>query len=262
MRISVHPTPAELGAAVADRIFEGMTAAHRAGRPYLLGCPSGRSPGPVYSALADRVGAVGADLSRLVLVMMDEYVEDYPSSPALVSRDRHCSCRGFAEREIVARFNETLPPDRQIPAVNVWFPELDDPAAYDEKIAAAGGIDMFILASGASDGHVAFNRPGSPREGPSLITELAETTRIDNLQTFPEFRDLSQVPRFGITVGVGTIVMQSKSAAMVLWGGQKQLAFAKISSANGYDPSWPATIVTECRNAVLFADEAAARAST
>ncbi len=45
----------------------------------------------------------------------------------------------------------------------LWYADPADPAAYDRRIAAAGGIDLFLLASGASDGHVAFNPPGSAR---------------------------------------------------------------------------------------------------
>ena len=59
-----------LAALIADRIAEAG-----AGRSFLLGCPSGRSPWTTYVALAREVTARRLDLTGLVIVMMDEYVE-------------------------------------------------------------------------------------------------------------------------------------------------------------------------------------------
>ncbi len=117
---------------------------------------------------------------------------------------------------------------------------------------------MFILASGASDGHVAFNPSGSEQDSDTRVIRLAEQTRQDNLHTFPEFKSLDEVPRYGISVGVGTIVNQSKAAVMVLVGEGKRLAFEKITAARSYDPAWPSSIIVECPNAALHADAAAA----
>ena len=44
------------------------------GRPFLLGCPGGRSARTTYRHLARRAAAERLDLSALVIVMMDEYV--------------------------------------------------------------------------------------------------------------------------------------------------------------------------------------------
>ena len=47
---------------------------------------------------------------------------------------------------------------------------------------------------------------------------LAEETRRDNMQTFPDFRSLDDVPRFGVTVGIDTIARHSRQAVMIVWG--------------------------------------------
>lgn len=257
MNVNIYQTPSELGVALADKIADQMLSAQREGRPYLLGCPGGRSPKPVYAALADRANEVELDLSNVTLVMMDDYLAGTPPQFRYVDGNAHYSCRRFATVEIAEVLNAKRPPEKQISPENIWFPDPCNCEAYDDQIAAAGGIDMFILASGASDGHIAFNPPGTQRDSQSRVVRLAELTRRDNLMTFPDFESLADVPEFGVTIGVGTIAKHSKSVAMVLFGDDKNLAFKKISQAKKYAPDWPATIVTECGNASLYADIAA-----
>lgn len=262
MRVSLHETSDDIAAVLARDILAQYQNAQAAGRNYLLGCPSGRSPKPTYDALAALIADAKADLSDLILVMMDEYVEGDRPPFRYVDRERHYSCRRFAVFDMAAPFNAGLPRTKHLPPENIWFPDPDQSSDYDERIAAAGGIDLFILASGAGDGHVAFNPPGSGRDSMSRVTELAEQTRRDNLKTFPEFQSLDQVPRYGITVGIATIIDQTKSAAMILSGTSKRKAFDIISEATCYSPDWPATVIAECRNAVLYADASAVGRAT
>jgi glucosamine-6-phosphate deaminase len=185
-----------------------------AAQPRLLGCPGGRSLLTTYRHLPE--------LPETTMVMMDEYLPVPPTSA-------HFSCRGFAERE--------LPRAREI-----WMPDPDDPPAYDDRIAAAGGIDLFLLASGASDGHVAMLGPGAPRDGRTSVVPLAESTRRDNLATFPEFDSLGEVPTQGISVGLGTIA-DARALRMVIHGEDKRGAIERLLSYESFDPEWPASIV-------------------
>lgn len=214
-----------LGEELAGEVRARYGASH--GR-YLLGCPGGRSLRTTYRALA------ASDLDRLVVVMMDEYVGAPP--------DAHYSCARFAREEIAG--------------AETWLPDVDDPAAYDGRIAAAGGIDLFLLASGASDGHVAFLPPDSPREGRTSVVEIAESTRRDNLATFPEFSSLEEVPRFGVSVGLGTI-SDARALRLVLHGAHKRGAAKRLLALEGFDPRWPASIVHDHPDAQIWTDEEA-----
>jgi glucosamine-6-phosphate deaminase len=127
----------------------------------------------------------------------------------------------------------------------ICFPDPNDPAAYDQRIADAGGIDFFLLASGATDGHVAFNQPGAPRDSGTRVVPLSEATRRDNLKTSPAFGSFENVPTHGVTVGIATIAA-AREAVMVVWGESKRLTLQRIRAADRYDPSWPATIIHEC----------------
>lgn len=260
LQTEVYETPADIGIELAGRIVAGIRAANLDGRHYVLGCPGGRSAMPVYEALADRLAADPIDCSHLVIAMMDEYLLRGPGGELLPPpAAAHFSCRGFGEREIVGRINAGLPAAYRIRPENFWMPDVNAPADYDRRLAVAGGIDLFLLASGAGDGHIAFNPTGSPRESRSRIVELAEQTRRDNLATFPDFRSLDEVPSHGITIGIASIADLSKSVAMIVWSDGKREAFRHLSSAKSYDPAWPATIAVECRSAKLYADQSASR---
>jgi glucosamine-6-phosphate deaminase len=150
-------------------------------------------------------------------------------------------------------------PTHRLRDESIWFPDPRDPVAYDARIAEAGGIDFFILASGASDGHVAFNPPGSPRDSRTRIIQLSEETRQDNLQTFPSFGALANVPSHGISVGIDTIA-SAKESAMIVWGSGKRLTLTRIKRAERYEADWPATVIHECAVGEILADKDAAEA--
>jgi glucosamine-6-phosphate deaminase len=227
-----------LGEALAADVLQRYA---RSTDAFLLGCPGGRSLRSTYRALAHH----NADLSRLVIVMMDDYVRDGVRVP----RHEHYSCEAFASTEIAGPIG--------IPEERVWLPDPSQPAAYDEQLAAAGGIDLFLLASGASDGHVGFVGPDAPADGSTAVVALAESTRRDNLVTFPAFRSLEEVPRHGVSVGLGTVSRLSRAVRLVLHGADKAAATSRLLACEGFDPSWPASIVTVCKDAEIWVDEAA-----
>jgi glucosamine-6-phosphate deaminase len=245
-----------LAALIADRI-----AAAGAGRSFLLGCPSGRSPWTTYVSLAREVAARRLDLTGLVIVMMDEYVErdDRTGEMHRIDATAPHSCLRFGQTEIVDRLNAAVGPGRGISPDRYWIPDPAAPGDYDRQIADHGGVDLFILASGAGDGHVAFNPPGTGPDTATRVVRLAEQTRRDNLHTFPSFGDdIDRVPHYGVTVGVGTIRRQSKQVVMVAHGELKARAVRRVALADSYQPEWPATVLADCANPLLFVDAAAA----
>ena len=247
-------TAQELGSAAAAEIAAKVAASRAAGHPFLLGCPGGRTPRPIYSELGRICAAQGIDCSGVVLVMMDDYLDPDSATPVPVPVGAHNSCRRFAEHEIRRVINQDLAPDHRIAAESVWFPDPGDPLAYDRRIAQAGGVDVFIAASGASDGHVAFCGPGSALDGASAIVELAPTTRADNIVTFPDFASLDEVPTHGVSVGLGTIRRQARSVWLVLHGRDKAESLRRVLGGAGHDPAWPATFIHECPDAQIWTD--------
>ena len=245
-----------MGDAVAERVLKRVERAHLTSARFLLGCPTGRTPRPVFAAMARRLAESQQDLSHVVLVMMDEYLVPGDGALEYASAAHPWSCHHYAQVEIAGRLNDALPPTHRIASESIWFPDPADPPAYDARIAAAGGVDLFILASGASDGHVAFNPPGSPRDSRTRIIALSDETRRDNLQTFPAFGTLSAVPHHGISVGIATIAA-AREALMLVWGAGKRTTLARMRRAQGYEPDWPATVIHDCPGGEILADAAA-----
>ena len=265
MRVSptVFADPAALGRALAAEIADEISEATRGGRRYVRGCPGGRSPHPVYLALADEVTARGLDLTHVAIVMMDEYVDHDPRTGTYRRIDPTAahSCVRFGRTEIVQRLNAAAGPGHGIDTEHFLFPDPSDPAEYDRRIGRLGGVDLFLLASGAGDGHIAFNPVGASADTRTHVTALAEQTRTDNLATFPTFRGLDDVPSHGVTIGIATIREQSRRVVMIVHGADKAQAAHRLTSAEHYEPDWPATIFTDCARPRLYLDQAALTAA-
>jgi glucosamine-6-phosphate deaminase len=258
--LRVLPTPDAIGGDIAERILARMASARERGRRFLLGCPTGRTPRPIYAAVARALGSAPRDISNTVLVMMDEYLVPDGGGFRYAREKNPWTCHHFARVEILDAWNAALRGGQGLRAESIWFPDPTDPDGYDERIAAAGGIDLFLLASGASDGHVAFNPPGSGRDSRTRVIALSEDTRRDNLKTFSSFKSLDEVPRHGVSVGIATIAA-ARESVMVAWGTGKRVTVDRMRTARRYDPAWPATIIHECQAAEIVCDADAAGSS-
>jgi glucosamine-6-phosphate deaminase len=82
---------------------------------------------------------------------------------------------------------------------------------YEQMIRDRGGIDLQLLGIG-TDGHIAFNEPGSSLASRTRLKALTERTRIDNSRFFSS---IEEVPRV-----VGTI-MDSKEILLLATGANK-----------------------------------------
>ncbi len=254
----IFPDDKELAVVLSWAILDGVKQAEISNRPYLLGCPSGRSPLSTYRALGNQAAANGQDMSHVIIVMMDEFVLPTENGYEFCSPDAHFSCARYAHKELLAAINIRLKPAWRIGKDNVWLPDPENPTAYDDRILNAGGVNLFIVAVGGSDAHVAFNPPGSSDHSRTRIIELAETTRQDNMDTFPGFSDLSEVPKYGVSVGLRTISELSHQIVMIAAGSGKNATIKRLASYSIFDPSCPATMIYGCKNAQLMLDADAA----
>ena len=210
----------------------------------VLGLATGSSPLPVYDELAARHERDGLDFSRASGFALDEYVGLPPGHPE--------SYREVVRRESTNRVN--------IRPENVHGPDgaaADIPAAcraYEEAIAAAGGVDLQILGVG-TDGHIAFNEPGSSFASRTRIKSLIEQTRRDNARFFSSLAD---VPHHVLTQGLGTI-MEARHVILLATGAQKAQAVREFVEGP-VAAICPASILQFHPHATVLLDEAAASA--
>lgn len=141
-RVVILETADALGLAVAQDIAARLRA--RAG-PFLLGCPGGRSPRPVYAALSRLARAQRLDLSQLIIVMMDDYL-----TPAMdhVPENAHYSCRRFAREEILAVLNAELAPLTALIRAISGCPILPTPPPMMRALPPQGGLICFCWPVG------------------------------------------------------------------------------------------------------------------
>ena len=123
---------------------------------------------------------------------------------------------------------------------------------YDEMIDASP-VDIQLLGIG-SDGHIAFNEPGTPFDSGTHVTDLAESTIRDNCRFFDN--DMSKVPTQAVTQGIGTI-MKAKNILLIATGANKAQAVKDMISGP-IDVSCPASILQKHDNVTVIVDEAAA----
>jgi len=221
----------------------------------ILGCPGGRSLKKTYYYLGKISYELDISLDKLIIVMMDEFVIKKKGKYELVSSDSHFSCVKFCNQIIKKLLNYKKNNTNSLKYKNIFFPTIKSPRSFDELIRKLGGIDIFLLASGSSDGHVAFNNYYSKLNQNTHITKLSSKTRNDNMKTFSNFKKLSEVPKYGLTVGLNTISSLSKRVILVLTGKEKRLAYKNLSLTNKFDLNWPASIIFNCKKYSIYIDK-------
>ena len=177
----------------------------------VLGLATGSSPVGLYRELVRMHSEDGLDFSGLTTFNLDEYLGLAPQHPQ--------SYRSFMNQNLFEHVNVDM---QRTHVPSGVADDLDSHAmAYEQSIYDAGGIDLQILGIG-SDGHIAFNEPGSPLDSRTRVVDLEEQTVSDNARFFESIED---VPRQAITMGVGTI-LEARKIILVANGEGKSFAIA------------------------------------
>lgn len=158
----------------------------------VLGLATGRTPLCLYQELIRLHREEGLDFSGVTTFNLDEYV-GLPGT--------HVQSYRYFMRENFFRHINIDPARTHVP---------DGTAAdlhaecrgYEDRIVAAGGIDLQLLGLGRN-GHIGFNEPTGSLRSRTWIKILSEQTLRDNSAVFGDF---ATMPRHAITMGVGTIL--------------------------------------------------------
>jgi glucosamine-6-phosphate deaminase len=239
MEVVVLPGEEQVAALVADAV----EALVRRRPDAVLGVATGSTPLPVYRELVRRrESGSGPDYSAVRFFTLDEYVGLPSGSPA--------SYRSTIARELTDPLG--------IDPARVHGPDpspeglADAGERYEAAIRDAGGIDLQLLGIG-SDGHLAFNEPGSSLTSRTRIKTLTEQTRRDNARFFgsPE-----EVPRHVLTQGLGTIG-DARHVVLIASGSGK--AGAVAAAVEGpVTASCPASVLQLHPHATILLDDDAA----
>jgi glucosamine-6-phosphate deaminase len=218
------------------------------GRPAVLGLATGSTPVKLYRELIRLHREEGLSFRNVVTFNLDEYYGLPPNHPE--------SYRHFMEVQLFDQID--------IPPENVHVPDGLIPRSevfaycqeYEQKILAAGGIDLQILGIGRT-GHIGFNEPGSGIDSRTRMVALDRLTRRDAAR---DFRGEANVPSYAITMGVGTI-LQAKEVALLAWG-ESKAAILRQAVEGPLTETVPASFLQRHPNCRCYVDEAAARELT
>lgn len=208
----------------------------------VLGLATGSTPLGLYEELIRLHKEEGVDFSRVTTFNLDEYVGLPPTHPE--------SYRYFMWHSLFKHINI---PERYIHVPDGMADDIDAHCEwYEEEIRKAGGIDVQILGIGAN-GHIAFNEPGSSLGSRTRVKTLTDKTRLDNTRFF---KSSDEVPKYALTMGVGTI-MDAKELVLLANGTGKADAI-KAAVEGPLTGQCPASIIQLHRKTYVIVDKDAA----
>ncbi|EWC46199.1 glucosamine-6-phosphate deaminase [Drechslerella stenobrocha 248] len=139
-----------------------------------------------------------------------------------------------------------------IPPSQIHIPSLENYQEYDDTIARYGGIELFLCGVG-SDGHIAFNEPGSSLSSKTRIKTLTRETIVANARFFNG--DVEAVPKSAVTVGVKTVA-DAREVVLIADGRGKAEA-VKQAVEGSVNHIWTVTALQMHPRFVMAVDEAA-----
>ena len=239
MEVVVTASAEEAGALAADAI----EALVRRKPDAVLGTATGSSPLPIYAELVRRhQDGRGPAYDRVRTFNLDEYVGLPPGH----------------EQTYLATIRRELTDGLGLAPEQVHGPDPTPdgiPTAgerYERLLEEAGGVDLQLLGIG-SDGHLAFNEPGSSLASRTRIKTLTARTRADNARFFAS---PDEVPLHVLTQGLGTI-LQARHLILIAAGSRKAAAVA-AAVEGPVTASCPASVLQLHAHATVLVDEAAA----
>jgi len=243
MRLIIEPDYETLSKWTASYIAAKIKKANpTAEKPFVLGLPTGSSPLGTYRQLIELNKKGAVSFKNVITFNMDEYVGLPQGHPE--------SYYSFMWNNFFTHI------DIQPESVNILdgnAPDLEaECAAYEAKIKAVGGIDLFLGGIGP-DGHMAFNEPGSSLASRTRIKSLTTDTIIANSRFFNN--DVNKVPKTALTVGIAT-VLDAKEVVIVANGHNKARALQQAVEG-AVNQMWTITALQMHPKGIIVCDEAA-----
>lgn len=207
----------------------------------VLGFATGSSPLGVYKLIIESYQRNEVDFSGVTTFNLDEYVGLDGSSDQ--------SYRYFMNHNLFDHINV----NKEKTHVPSGLGDIEAQAKqYDKWIEACGGIDLQILGIG-SDGHIAFNEPGTPLNSLTHVARLADSTIRDNARFF---NTIDEVPTLAVTMGLQSI-MNAKKIVLIATGENKAKAIQGLMEGEVTD-QLPCSVLKNHPDVTIYVDEAAA----
>tara|TARA_Y100000004_G_scaffold188336_1_gene242306 strand:- start:118 stop:789 length:672 start_codon:yes stop_codon:yes gene_type:complete len=182
----------------------------------VLGLATGSTPLGIYEYLSKSK----VDFSNSITFNLDEYVGLDKTHPQ--------SYRYFMNQHLF----------KNVKFMENNFPTSNNYVNYDAITRSSGGIDIQILGIG-TNGHIAFNEPGSDMHSGTRTIDLTENTIKDNSRFFDNIDD---VPKQAYTMGISSIMGAKK---IFLLGGKNKKDIMYEAAFNPITSDIPASYLQE-----------------
>ena len=224
----------------SDKMFEEMKEYLVPGK--VLGLATGSSPLGLYARMVEDHKKNGTSYKEIKTFNLDEYVGLPITHPESYYAFMHTNL-----------FNHIDIPEQNTHVPSGLGEDLEGQAKKYDDMILENPVDIQVLGIG-SDGHIAFNEPGTAFDSLTHVTDLLEPTIKDNARFF-DF-DMEKVPHQAVTQGIATI-MRAKKIILIATGENKANA-VKAMVEGPIDEACPASILQKHDNVVIVVDEAAA----
>ena len=241
-RVEVHADADAARRSAAALIAELLSA--RGERGAVLALPTGETPRGVYAELVRRHRDEGLSFRHATTFGLDEFWTLSRGHPHGFWRFLDEHLLGRVDSDPARRFHLDggAPEDRAAEAC----------ALYEAAIAEVGGLDLALLGLG-TNGHIAFNEPGSPRDSRTRRVTLHDSSRVDLARLFG---GADAVPKEALTMGVDTI-LAAREVVLLALGARKAPAVARMLGGP-IGPDCPASFLREHPRALVVLDREAA----
>ena len=226
---------------MSKKAFEIMKATVDGKKNATLGLATGSTPIGLYEEMIADHKACGTSYAEVSTFNLDEYVGlDYSSDQSYV----------YFMREHL--FDHI---DIKLENTNIENGKAADPAAECARynaLLAENTVDLQILGIG-SNGHIAFNEPGTPFDSVTHVVDLTETTIKDNSRLF---NSIDEVPKQAFTMGLSNIMTAKKIVVLANGANKAKAVYGMVHGEITEDI--PASILQNHSDCTLICDEAAA----
>ncbi len=221
---------------------EAVLATVKANPHAVLGLATGSTPIGLYEHLIEEKKKNGTDYTGVTCINLDEYAglgEDHDQSYAYFMKKHLFLGLGiekgqtYIENDLAENGEEEC---LRYDAVLEKYPR-----------------DIQILGIG-SNGHIAFNEPGTPFDKTTHRVALTEGTIRDNSRFF---RSVDEVPKYAYTMGPKSI-MGSKKILILASGEGKAKAIQELVEGTEITPDFPAGILRNHPDCTVIVDKGAA----
>ena len=207
----------------------------------VLGLATGTSPIGIYQNLVEMCQKGEISFANVKTVNLDEYVGLDGTHPQ--------SYRYF--------MNDNLFNHVDIDKANTFVPNgvaenLQEECTRYTTLVNNLVQDIQLLGIG-SNGHIAFNEPGTPFDSTTHVVNLTENTIKDNSRLF---EDISQVPTKALTMGIANI-MNAKRILIVANGKNKAQAVYDMVKGQ-VNTTCPASVLQKHPDVTVIVDKDAA----